>query len=125
MIRSFTINSAVWHLTLARCRWCVDHLFRVLQQGVERLGIGGGLGHLHLPAKFQPHQMHERGADGAFDFTGRIEDEAAIGRSDEAGDGVADGVGKFFPARAGGEPMRHVGAALDRLFSGGRLTGSA
>ena len=103
----------------------LEHLFRALQQGFERIGIRGGLGHLHLRAKLEPHYLHERGADGPFEFAGRIDYEAAIGRGNEAGDSVADGLGEFFPARAGGEPRWQVGGALGRLFSGSRLTGSA
>ncbi len=79
-----------------------EHSLGIAQKGIERIGVGRGDGHLNLPAEFEPSQMDEGQADGAFEFAGRVEDETPIGGREQAWDGLANAFGEFIPVRVGG-----------------------
>ena len=87
-----------------------EHSLGIAQKGVERIGVGRGDGHLNLPTEFEPHQVDEGQADGAFEFAGRVEDEAAIGGREEARHGLADAFGEFFPMVVVGDPVGDIRA---------------
>jgi hypothetical protein len=87
----------------------VKHILGILENGVERIGVGGGDREVNLVAEFEPREMDESQADGAFEFAGGVEDEAAIGGREDSWDGVADALGQCLPAVVVGNPMGDVG----------------
>jgi len=114
------IDDAEFHQQLGRrtldacqAKMPFERAVEIAEHGVERLGIGRQEGHLDLIADFEPGKMHERQADGAFEFARRFEHEAAIGGRDDAFDGVADLRRKIIPAIVARNPMRRARRMLD------------
>jgi hypothetical protein len=99
----------------------VEHVLGVFEDGIERIGGGGGDGELDLAADFEPKEMDVGETDGAFELAGGFEDEATIGGRDDAEDGVADFFGEFLPVVVGRNPMGDIGAGGDRDFFGRRV----
>ena len=95
----------------------IDHLHGTAKRGGQRRRIGHDFGQVRLIAKFEPEEIDQRQADRSLEFVGSVEHKLAIGRNDDARDGLTDRLGQFVPAFADREPRGH-NFRIDRRSSG-------